>query len=137
MVGVSICKHSSGAGFYHQIRGSEYWYLRREARLASLYFRVEYNSLYCHHAVLHFVNLIMIKKKKGRWFQADFAARVKGKKRFPGCRCKQNNCLENKERLSVTSWSVKQRLYLETIQSLQISGSLGKHMTGGKNLGRN
>lgn len=38
MVGVSIRKHSSRAGFHHQVHGPEYWYLRRGAGLALLYF---------------------------------------------------------------------------------------------------
>lgn len=38
MVGVSIGKHSSRAGFHHQVHGPEYWYLRRGARIVYVYF---------------------------------------------------------------------------------------------------
>lgn len=38
MVGVSIRKHSSRAGFHHQVHGPEYWYLRRGARIVNVYF---------------------------------------------------------------------------------------------------
>lgn len=31
VVGVSVGKHSPGAGFHHQVHGPEYWYLRRGA----------------------------------------------------------------------------------------------------------
>lgn len=69
MVGVSVCKHSSGAGLHHQIHGSEYWYLRRRAGLALLYFCVEHNRLCGHYVILHLENLIMFPKgKKGSNF---------------------------------------------------------------------
>lgn len=69
MVGVSIRKHSSRAGFHHQVHGPEYWYLRRGARIVYVYFTEKIQQIvwspYCLDFLWFYIPLVQ--RQAGYW----------------------------------------------------------------------